>query len=244
MIVLDHIAIWTDQRDELLRTIAEATHLGIVDGYAPGGTLVARGVRFANGPFLDVHQVGPGPEGARPYHRLLGLNGDIDQIERQVTAVGLRAKAARRADAAQPELEAPWDLLSFRKGQGLASQMFVIAYHPGAPSPPDFASPLYDPTAPRAGPAILSRVWLPEDDLEAARGVLAALGAQPLGPVRSHVPPYEGAGFDLGSTQLILAAPWGPPQAIRLDIRAAHDGSNVVLPCPEVTVVLNDGLGS
>ena len=46
MIRLDHIAIWTDQRDGLLSGVAEAAQLKIMDGYAPGGTLAARGVRF------------------------------------------------------------------------------------------------------------------------------------------------------------------------------------------------------
>lgn len=240
MIRLDHIAIWTDQRDGLLNSVADAAHLEIMDGYAPGGVLAARGVRFANGPFLDVHQVGPGPEDGRPFHRLIGLNGDIDQVEHRVTAAGLRAKAARRAEAAHPEREAPWDLLSFRKGQGLASQMFVIAYHPGAPTSPDFASPLYDPAGPGGGPAVLSRVWLPEADPEAAQAVLAALGARPLGPVESRLPPYEGMAYDLGPSQLVLAKPWGPPLALRLDIQTEDARPRVFAPLPEVMVALDE----
>lgn len=240
MIRLDHIAIWTDQRDGLLNGVAEAAHLEIIDGYAPGGNLAARGVRFANGPFLDVHQVGPGPEGDRPFHRLIGLNGDIDQVERRVTAAGLRAKAARRAQAAHPEREAPWDLLSFRKDQGLASQMFVIAYHPGAPTLPDFESPLYDPAGPGAGPAVLSRVWLAEADPEAAQAVLAALDAKPLGPVTSRLPPYEGMAFDLGPTHLVLSKPWGSPLALRLDIEADSEEPRMLTPLPEVMLTFND----
>ncbi|MDO8409638.1 MAG: hypothetical protein Q7S93_06215 [Phenylobacterium sp.] len=240
MIRLDHIAIWTDQRDDLLNLVADAAGLGIIDGYTPAGNLVARGVRFANGPFLDVHQVEkPSPDDGRPFHRLVGLNGDIDQVERRATASGLRAKAARRAEAAQPQLEAPWDLLSFRKGQGLASQMFVIAYHSGAPTLPDFESPLYDPAGPGAGSAELSRVWLPEADLEAAQAVLSALGAKTAGPVQSPLPPYEGMAFDLGPTQLVLASPWGPPSALRLDIQAGGEDPRTLSPLPEITFVLN-----
>lgn len=241
MIRLDHIAVWTDQRDELLSVIAEAAHVGIMDGYAPGGTLAARGVRFANGPFLDVHQVGaPSPDGGRPFHRLVGLNGDIDQLERQVAAAGLRAKAARRDEAADPHLEAPWDLLSFRKGQGLASHLFVIAYHPGAPTLPDFESPLYDPAGPGAGPAVISRVWLPETDLEAAQAVLATLGAGSLGPVTSRLPPYEGTAFDLGPTRLVLSEPWGSPLALRLDIEADSEEPRMLTPLPEVMLTFNE----
>ncbi|MDP2214219.1 hypothetical protein [Phenylobacterium sp.] len=240
MIRLDHIAIWTDQRDGLLNSVADAADLEIIDGYAPGGNLAARGVRFANGPFLDVHQVESPPEGGRPFHRLLGLNGDLDQIERQVTAAGLRAKTARRAEAPHPEREAPWDLLSFRKGQGLASQMFVIAYHPGAPTTPDFATPLYDPAGPGGGPAVLSRVWLPEANPEAAQAALHALGAEPLGPVASRLTPYEGLAFDLGSTRLVLAKPWGPPLALRLDIRTEHAEPRVLTPLPEVMMALDE----
>lgn len=240
MIRLDHIAIWTRRRDELLAALSDAAGMGIIDGYAPGGRVVARGVRFTNGPFLDVHEVEAPPDGGQPFQRLLGLGGDIDEIERQVAAAGLRAKAARRAEAAKPELEAPWDLLSFRKGQGLASQMFVIAYHPGAPTLPDFESPLYDPEGPSAGPAELSRVWLAEADLEAARAVLNALGAKPLGPVQSDQPPYGGMAFDLGPTQLVLASPWGLPSPLRLDIQVEGAAAGLFSPLPEITVVRNE----
>lgn len=241
MVTLDHIAIWTDRRDHLLAALGEATgHVGL-DGYAPGGQVVARGVRFANGPFLDVHQVGsPSPDAGQPFHRLIGLCGEIDQIERQITAAGLRVKASQRREAAHPELEAPWDLLSFRKGQGLASQMFVIAYHPGASTSPDFAGPLYEPARRGAGSATLSRVWLPEADLDAVRAVLAALEIQPLGPVQSRLPPYDGLAFDLGSTQLVLAKPWGPPSAMRLDIHADQLAASIASPLPEITLVLNE----
>lgn len=240
MMCLDHIAIWTRRRDALLAALSDATGMGIIDGYAPGGRVAARGVRFANGPFLDVHEVEAPPDGAQPFHRLLGLGGDIDQIERRVTAAGLRAKAARRAEAARPELEAPWDLLSFRKEQGLASQMFVIAYHPGAPTLPDFESRLYDPAGPGAGPAALSRVWLSEADLETARAVLDALDARSLGLMQSDQPPYEGLAFDLGPTQLVLAKPWDSPRALRLDIQAEGAAAGLFSPLPEITVVLNE----
>lgn len=242
MIRLDHIALWTDQRDDLLNVVAKAAGLEIIDGYVPGGKLAARGVRFANGPFLDVHQVGPPPEGGRPFHRLIGLSGDFDRLERRVAAAGLRAKAARRAEAARPDLEAPWDLLSFRKGQGLASQMFVIAYHAGAPTLPDYQSPLYDPAGPGAGPAVLSRVWLPEADPEAAQAVLAALGAGALGRVTSRLPPYEGVAYKLGATRLVIAPPWDGPLALRLDLEVEGTDPLVLSPLPQLTLAVNEAL--
>ncbi len=241
MVSLDHIAIWTDRRDHLLAALGAATGLGGMDGYASGGHVVAQGVRFANGPFLDVHQVNsPTPDAGQPFHRLIGLCGDIDQVEGEVMAAGLRVKASRRREAAHPEREAPWDLLSFRKGQGLASQLFVIAYHQGAQTSQDFAGPLYDPAGREAGSARLSRVWLPEADLDAAHAVLAALQIPPLGPAQSQQPPYGGLAFDLGSTQLVLAQPWGPPSAVRLDIHVKRETSEGLSPLPEITVVLNE----
>lgn len=56
MFEIDHIPVWTRDRDGALERLSAATGLPILDGFAPDGRRVARGLRFSNGPFLDVHQ--------------------------------------------------------------------------------------------------------------------------------------------------------------------------------------------
>jgi hypothetical protein len=77
-------------------------------------------------------------------------------------------------------------------------------------------------------------------DLDAALTVLAALEIQPLGPALSRQPPYEGLAFNLGSAQLVLAKPWGPPSVMRLDIHAERTRSCELSPLPQITVILNE----
>lgn len=173
---LDHIPIWTHQRDALLTALAQFAGMAAVDGYSPGGRVVARGVRFANGPFLDVHQL-PDTVSAGPARFLVALRASADEIGALAERHGWRVKLDRRADAAEPHLQPPWSLASFRRGQGVLSQTFAIEYHRGAATTADYAVPLYDPDAPPTGPARLDRVRLPVDDRAAAGEALARLGA-------------------------------------------------------------------
>lgn len=58
-----------------LSRLAAATGLAVQDGWSPGGRVRSRGVRFANGPFLDVH----GPESGEG--ALVLLRGRIAEAE-------------------------------------------------------------------------------------------------------------------------------------------------------------------
>jgi len=239
LVGLDHIAIWTRHRDRLLQAIATSADLRILDGYAPDGAPTARGVRLSNRTFLDIHQIADVRDAAAPtFHRLLALSGDIDDIGRRAAAVGLRSKAIRRRDSPQPEMEAPWDILAFRKGQGVASEMFAIAYHEGVATPAAYAQPLYDPAGPASGDARLARVWLPCEAPAKAGAFFAALGATATGAVTSPVSPYAGVGFAFGSVELILSPPWGEPGALRLDFQGDGLKPAVLAPLPQVTLVM------
>lgn len=132
MFDLDHIAIWTPQRDEALDAISAAAGLPLLDGYAPGGRQVARGVRFADGFFLDVHAA-EGEGGP-----LLALRGDIAGAERVAAREGWALRVQPRRDDADTE---PWAIAAFRRGQGVVSHMFVIDY---APEPQAWTSPTYN----------------------------------------------------------------------------------------------------
>lgn len=159
---VDHIAVWTPERDAALQRLSAATDLPILDGYAPDGAVAARGVRFSNGPFLDVHQSHePGPV-------LLGLACPAAEAEALAARSGWRVKRTASPDE-------PWDIVAVRKGQGVASLMFFIDVHPTElAAAPAFNRGLYS-LAPGPGPR-LSRVWISARDPDAADQDLAALG--------------------------------------------------------------------
>jgi len=130
------------------------------------------------------------------------LAGEIDGAARLASQQGWRSKAQRRSDAPVPAEASSWSILSFRRDQGLLSQLFVIEYHPGAATTPDYAQPLYDRSAPpRNGP----NVWLRIQDAASAERVVATLGGQAVGHVESGFPPYAGTRFRFPGADLIIA---------------------------------------
>lgn len=180
MFVIDHVAIWTPERDVVLAALSAATGLPILDGFAPAGRATARGVAFADGVFLDVHLA---PTAGGP---LLGLRGPIAAAETLAAEHGWKVKVIPRQ--AHPDAE-PWTVAAFRKGQGLLSQIFVIAYsdEPKAWTSPIFNGGLYRARGSDDGPR-LCHVRLGTQDLQHSRAMLAPFG---LGPDRLEV--YEAA---------------------------------------------------
>ncbi|MGA0603250.1 hypothetical protein ACO2Q3_21260 [Caulobacter sp. KR2-114] len=235
---LDHIAIWTHRRDALLAALADAAGMAAVDGYSPDGQVVARGVRFANGPFLDVHQL-PDAAPAGPARALVALRAPVDEIVGLADRHGWRVKPDRREDSADPHRKPPWSLVSFRRGQGLLSQLFAIDYHPGATTPADYAVPLYDPAGPCTGAACLDRVWLPVDDPAAARLALSDLGGRPCGALPSPWAVDGAHAFALGPAQLVVVA--SLPGALRLDLAAPGAPQTMLAPIDGLQLHINAG---
>lgn len=202
MFAIDHVVVWTPDRDAALAALSSATGLPILDGYAPEGRLVARGVRFANGPFLDVHEAPA--EGAA----FLALSGRVAQAEELAARRGWRA----RVGAGPGE---PWDLLSFRKEQGLLSQLFVLDYRPEqVTASPAFNRGLYH--QPPAGGPPLTRVWIAATDAARAGRDLAGLGFEAGGEVRSAAAPFEGRLYR-GSRGDVVVFP-GEDGVVRIDV--------------------------
>lgn len=173
MLAIDHLAVWTAHRDRLAKRISQVTGFPVLDGYAPEGKVEARGVRFAGGAFLDLHQVSPEPAAGEV---LLGLRGSVDRMEALAARRGWGVRVGRWQDAADGS---PWSILSFRRNQGLLNKLFVIEYadEPRAWTSPVFNGPLYRRgNEPARGGAALSRVWLATRDIEASGAVLQALG--------------------------------------------------------------------
>lgn len=207
MFEIDHIPVWTRDRDGALERLSAATGLPILEGFAPDGRRVARGVRFSNGPFLDVHQADG--EGA-PF---LGLSGELAASEALAGRQGWRTRTQLRRH--EPDAE-PWSILSFRRGQGVLSAMFVIDYARDADAwtSPIFNGGLYHLAA---GPgAALRRVWLTAADTGEAGRALEAMGFVPEGEARSSVAPFAGRTYRGGRAEVVVAP--GEDAVARFDI--------------------------
>ena len=219
MFHLDHIAAWTPERDAALGALSQAVGLPIVEGYAPQGRRVARGLRFSNGPFLEVHQSeAPGPV-------LIGLAGELRAAEAVAGEQDWRFRL-RRGGGPDPE---PWSILAFGRGQGLLSSLFVIEYaeDEAAWRSPVFNGGLYH--LPPVGGPPLSRVWVTAADVGQAREVLQALNFWAAAEVESPVWPHQGQVFQGRHADIVLAE--GDDGVQRIDI--ATDGPAQVIPLGE-----------
>jgi hypothetical protein len=208
---LDHVVIRTSDPDALLARVSDLTGLPILRGWTPGGEVHSRGVRFANGPFLDVFAA---PE---PAPVLLGLAGSVEAAEGEAARRGWRVKVRRDAPV-EPSLEPePWSILMFRKRQGALSGMFVIDYDRAHPSwaTQEFSGELLEPQpVQRDGPR-LARVWMAADP--SADAELPALGLLSAGD------PFEGCRpFRAPQTDVVLCEPVGElASVVRLDVEGA-----------------------
>lgn len=207
---IDHLAIWTADPEVLTARIAALTGLERREGFQPEGALLSRGVRFANGPFLDIF------EGDRP-QVFVGLSGDIAAAESLCAEYGWSGEQEPRPDDVQP-----WDILYLATNRGVFSRLFVIGYdqdHPGWGSP-TYGNPLYRPALPARTSARLHRVWLSVIDPARAATNLRRLGFDPAGPVDENAALFKGARGD------VVLAPC-PPDArevvTRLEIAGARE---------------------
>ena len=215
---VDHIVIRTPARDALVATVSAATGLEPLEGYLQAGVRQSRGVRFANGPFLDVFAA----EASAP---ALILQGSADAAARLAAAQGWAIRLVRREERPPGEFDFPWSMALFRRGHGLLTQISIIDYAREAESwaSPEVSGGLYAPTGGKG--AGLARVWLAAKDLDRAAADLAALGFAPAGAITSTVSPHAGRLFQGPGCDLVLVA--GPDRVVRLD--AAEE---VVRPIP------------
>lgn len=228
MFQADHVVVWTPDRDAVLEALSAATGLPILDGYAPEGRVQARGVRFANGPFLDVHEAPePGPV-------LVGLGGRVADAEALAARQGWRA----RVGAGQDE---PWDILSFRRGQGVLSHLFVIDYRlEQVVTRRVFNRGLYH--LPPVGGPPLARVWIAAEDVEAASRDLSAFGFVVAGEVRSSIAPYTGRLHRGERGDVVVCS--GEDAVVRIDA-PGDDALRIVAVGPRLTAVVgHDPLGA
>ena len=211
---VDHVVIRTPGRDALVERVAKLSRRPVLDGYRPGGEVMSRGVRFANGPFLDVFQAEAGVPA-------LILQGSIAAVETLAVARDWAFRSHRREAIADPAADQPWSMLMFQRGQGLLTQISLIEYA-ADPAPwalPAFSGALYPPDAPPDQGARLRRVWLGASDLNRAAADLIALGFSAAGPVVSDFAPHAGTLFRGSRADLVLFP--GTDGVARLDIDGA-----------------------
>jgi hypothetical protein len=221
-------------RDSWCDRLSELTGLPVLDGWSPGGTLWSRGIRFANGPFLDIHN--PPPDGTTPEPSLL-LRGDLQDAEALARQQGWHLKTSLRSDAPQ-EQTLPWSLGYFGPGQGMLSRIGLIDYEidPATCGNAEFAGPLFAlGSEPRSG-ARLERVWIAVADVDRAALELSGLGFRLSGDFQSRVPP--GAGRLLCGEGCDLVICEGGDGMVRLDVSGTCRIGTLQL--QGVTVVLSE----
>ena len=210
---VDHVVIQTPDREAFVAAVAAGSGLPILQGYAPQGVVQSSGLRFANGPFLDVFGA---PE---PGTALILGGGGVEAAERLAVERGWRVRLLRRTEQPADAPDYPWDMALFRRDQGLLTRISIIEYADGpeAWARPDFSGGLY--RSPPQGQARLARVWLATREIERARADLAAFGYDGGAEATSAFWPHRGLGLSGPSCDIVLVE--GPEAVVRLDITTA-----------------------
>ena len=217
---IDHVVIQTPDREAFVAAVARAAGLPVLQGYSAAGVVQSTGVRFANGPFLDVFAT-PEPGTA------LILQGAVTAAERLADAQGWAVRSVRRGERPAETPDFPWSMALFRRGQGLLTRVSVIEYdrESEAWAQPNFSGALYR-QAPGA-PAELARVWLTTEDPARAERDLAAFGYERVGEAASGFWPHAGRRLTGPAADLVLAE--GAEGVARLDIAAEGPPRELVL---------------
>lgn len=219
-------------RDGLAAKVAALSGRPLLAGFRAGDPQGSVGVRFANGPFLDIF-------GERASPVALILQGPLADLEILAGARGWGFRAHRREAIADPAQDQPWSMLLFRRGQGLLTQISAIEYadDPAPWALPDFSGPLYPPDGPPDAGTRLRRVWVGAQEVARAAGDLAALGFVAAGPVHSEFPPHDGTLYRGPRADLVLFS--GPDGVARLDI----DGRELqrIALTPDLALVAGEG---
>jgi hypothetical protein len=153
----------------------------------------SRGVRFSNGPFLDIHSRESG-QGA-----VALLRGGLAEAEGLSAREGWRAIVHRRSEA-PADARPPWSILAFRRGQGALSHLAVIDYEadPRGYAVSEYTGPLLAlNSGPRTGPR-LARVEIgPMADLRPLR-CPEIVGGQAEGVTRIEISGVAAESFCIG----------------------------------------------
>ncbi len=176
--LLDHIVLRSPHRETLVSDLAKRARLSVLDGFKESGQVRSQGLRFANGPFLDVFDW---PADKPAFSPLLALEGDIDRSEAIAKRNGWVCNRMFR-NAFPPQDRPPWSMLSFGRGQGVVSSIFIIEYETDAQawSVENFAGDLYKRSRQAEAGADLCGITIQCDDLSLAQTQMDALAQEPI----------------------------------------------------------------
>lgn len=152
--------------------------VAILEGYKAENGVYSAGVRFRNGPFVDVFDW---PRNKPPFTPLLAFEGEIAKAQTVATKFGWDAQLQLRNHIPHQH-RPPWSILSFRRGQGPVSSVFVIEYE-DAPEAWDvdvYRGPLYERRNEPNGSFELNKVVINAADITEAALQLEALIGRPL----------------------------------------------------------------
>lgn len=200
---LDHLVIRTPQRRRLLNDLADRFNLQTLQGFKSKAVILSEGVRFRNGPFIDVFDW---PSQKAAFNPLLAIEGNIARVQQIAGKNGWKIRVHKREDIPADD-RPPWSTLSFARGQGLISSIFIIEYEdaPEAWALEQFSGLLYDRSALSVGDAELYRIDVNCTDINNAQLQLHAVagtpmpllnlqtnGMRPEGVVAIHIRPKDG----------------------------------------------------
>lgn len=175
---LDHLVIRTPQRRRLLNDLADRFNLQTLQGFKSEDVVFSEGVRFRNGPFIDVFDW---PSEKAAFNPLIAIEGNIARVQQIAGKHGLNFRVHRREDI-PADHRPPWSTLSFARGQGLISSIFIIEYEaaPEAGAHDHFNGLLYDRSGLSVDDAELCRIDVNCADLRNAQLQLNAVVATPM----------------------------------------------------------------
>lgn len=176
--ILDHIVLRSPHREALLADLADRFALRLLEGYRTDNGAHSAGVRFRNGPFLDVFDW---PRDKLSFTPLLALEGEIAKAQSVATKFGWVAQLHLRNDI-PIQHRPPWSTLSFKRGQGLISSIFVIEYEdaPQAWHLDQYRGALYDRLSEPNGRSELNKVVIRAADIPNAAAQFEALSGAPI----------------------------------------------------------------
>ncbi|MBX9731611.1 MAG: hypothetical protein K2X59_09805 [Sphingomonas sp.] len=175
---LDHLVIRTPQRRRLLNDLADRFNLQTLQGFKSQAVVFSEGVRFRNGPFIDVFDW---PLDKAPFDPLLAIQGNIGSVQQIAVKNGWNVRLHKREDIPADD-RPPWSTLSFARGQGLISSIFIIEYEDAteAWAHEQFNGLLYDRSGLSVGDAELCRIDVNCTDINNAQSQLDAVLATPI----------------------------------------------------------------
>ncbi|MEM7687516.1 MAG: hypothetical protein AAF291_00710 [Pseudomonadota bacterium] len=192
---LDHIVYKSPQRSRLIGRLNDGHGFKVLPGFKWNDQLLSEGVRFSNGPFIDVFDW---PPAKAPFKPLLAIEADLADAEGAAQKQGWSFRVFRHRDVPVDE-RPPWSILSFTRGQGLVSSLFLIEYEddPEAWRNKQFSGLLYERSDRHRSSVELTSVEILSADVSESMSQLDKLAAAPMHLLKFK--PATDARDDVGS---------------------------------------------